>query len=228
MGQRGPAVHCRGHSGDAAQVKEILSPSMSAATTDLTLREIAAVEKLLTLRANAIEKAVEVAHENLVRVPTEVDKAVGHLRDVMLEKFATTDQKLQTIELQFHERDVRVEQTARDTKVAIDAALAAQEKGANKQTESFIMSIAKSETATAKQIDQQSQLLISTTRGLNDKIDDIKDRITRLEGEGRGLKAAETSQQTSNMNLVSVIGLIVGALVGIAGVVMAIIGSTRP
>src|SRR5688572_12559693 len=97
-------------------------------TTAQILREINSLEKLM----DAIEKAVTVAHENLVRVPTEVDKAIGHLRELMLEKFLTivktfetTDQKFHNIQTQFMERDARSEQAENYTKTAVDAAFAA-------------------------------------------------------------------------------------------------------
>jgi hypothetical protein len=206
----------------------ILPSDPTPLTTAQLLREIQSLEKLMDQRIDAIEKAVEVAHENLVRVPTEVDKAVGHLRDVVMQKFETTEVRFSGIKTQISERDIRVDQAAHETKVAVDAALAAQEKGANKQTETFIMSIAKSEAAIAKQMDQQSQLLVTTTHGLSDKIDDIKDRITRIEGEGRGLKEAETTQKTATMNTVSVIGLVLGTLIGVAGVVIAVVTMMVP
>jgi hypothetical protein len=202
----------------------LLDPS--ALTTQQILREVHSLEKLTSQRMDAIEKAVEVAHDDLVRVPTEVQKAVGNLNELMLEKFETTEVKFQRIQTQFEERDLRAEHTARDAKIAVDAALAAQEKQQNKQTESFSLSIAKSEAATAKQIDQQGQLLVTATKALSDKIDDVKDRLTRIEGEGRGLKAAETTQQTSNMSVVSIVGLVVGTLIGIAGIVVAVMSRT--
>lgn len=158
----------------------------SALTTQALLREITSLEKLTAQRMDAIEKAVTVAHENLVRVPTEVDKAIGHLKEVMVVKFETTEERFSSIHTQFRERDVRVEQTAKDTKTAVDAALAAQEKSAGKQAESFGLSIGKSEAATTKQIDQLGVLIQQNTKATDDKITDLKDRITRIEGTGRG------------------------------------------
>lgn len=195
---------------------EIATLDPSALTTQQLLREIYSLEKLTTQRMDAIEKAVEVAHENLVRVPTDVDKAVGHLRDVL-------DEKIKRIDTQIRERDIRAEQSSRDSKVALDAALQSAEKMVAQQTLSSSQAIAKSEMATQKQMDQQSLSMISATSALGDKIDDIKDRLTRIEGEGRGLKAAETTQQTSNMSVVSIIGLVVGSLIGITGIIVAII-----
>jgi DNA anti-recombination protein RmuC len=168
------------------KVSEPFPVDPSTLTTAQLLREVASLEKLVNQRMDAIEKAVTVAHENLVRVPTEVDKAIGHLREVMLEKFATMSERFTNIQTQFDERDVRVEQTAKDTKTAVDAALAAQEKSAGKQADSFALSIGKSETATTKQIDQLVQLIQQDRKATDDKVADIKDRLTRIEGTGQG------------------------------------------
>jgi len=147
---------------------------------------IAELEKLMTQRMEAIEKAVSVAHEDLVRVPTAMDKAIGNLREVVDGKLDTIYEKLTGVGTQFRERDVRVAQTALDTKTAVDAALAAQKELANKQAESFGLSIGKSEAAVTKQIDQLGVIIQQNTKASDDKIADIKERLTRIEGAGKG------------------------------------------
>jgi hypothetical protein len=146
-------------------------------------------------------------HERDVRV----DQAAKDTRsavDAALQAAALTlDEKFRSIQTQFIERDTRVEQTARDTRVAVDAALQAAEKAVGKQNESFALSIAKSETATQKQIDQQIALLQTATAGLNDKIDDIKDRLTRIEGAGVGQTGARSEAHTASSFTVSLVGI---------------------
>ena len=139
-------------------------PDPTVLTTAALLREIGNLESRVMSRIDGIEKAVAVAHEDMVRVPTAVDKAVEQLRALTWGRFDTVDVKFHGITNQFTERDVRVEQTARDTKTAVDAALAAQEKAAGKQTDAF-----------TKQID-----------ALDDKISDIRDRQITSEGTGKG------------------------------------------
>jgi predicted phage tail protein len=192
-------------------------------TTQALQREVAALEKLLDQRINGIEQAVKVAHENLVRVPTDVDKSISHLREVMNGKLDTVDEKFASVQTQFRERDVRVEQTAKDSKVAIDAALSAQVKSGEQTNASFGLSIAKSEAATTKQIDQLQQIIASNDRSNNDKIDDLKERMNRFEGEGRGKVAATAERATSSASSVGIIGLILGSAIGVIGIVVAII-----
>lgn len=175
-------------------------------------------KELSASRFDAMDKAISLLQVIADRQPLDVDKKIINLQTLHEEKF-------DSIQTQFTERDVRTEQTARDSKVAVDAALQAAKEAVGEQNKSSALAIAKSEAATTKQIDQQGLLISSATAGLNDKIEDLKERLTRLEGQDKGLKTAVTQQQTSNMNLVSVIGLIMGTLIGIGGIVAALVAS---
>lgn len=154
-------------------------PDPTEKTTESLLREVASLREaleskisgqreVLEARIGGMDTAIKLLQAISDRQPDDVDKKIGHLRTLHEEKF-------HSIQVQFKERDVRVEQTARDTKTAVDAALAAQEKSAGKQADTFALSIGKSENATTKQIDS-----------LDEKINDLKDRVTRIEGAGKG------------------------------------------
>ncbi len=145
---------------------KVVDPSVL--TTQQLWREVAVLKELLNNRIEAVEKAVKVSHDDYVRVPTDVQKYVGALERLHEEKF-------NSVEKQFKERDTRVYQTATDTKLAVDAALQAAEKA-----------VGKSEASTVKQIDAQSLLISNTAKSLDGKIDDVKDRLTRIEGQGMG------------------------------------------
>jgi len=170
------------------------------------IERIGGVRSTIDARLGAMDKAADLFDQNLNRIPTLTDREVGHLREVHEEKFLS-------IQRQFLERDTRVEQTARDTKVAVDAALQAAEKAVGKQNESFALSIAKSEAATTKQIDQQVLNLQTTASGLDSKIIDVKDRITRLESQAVGQMNADTkhtlTQNSSTGFIIGGIGVVV-------------------
>jgi hypothetical protein len=146
-------------------------------------------------------------HERDVRV----DQAAKDTRsavDAALQAAALTlDEKFHSIQTQFVERDTRVEQTARDTRVAVDAALQAAEKAVGKQNESFALSIAKSEAATAKSIDQQGAIIQTATNSLKSNIDDIKERLIRIEGMGLGQSGAKAEGHISNSFVLSMISV---------------------
>ena len=73
-----------------------------------------------------------------------------------------------------------------------------------------------------KQIDQIHLLLHNATSALDSKINDIKDRITIIEGKTLGQTTANLTRDTSITQWVGIIGLVVGAFVGLAGLVMAV------
>ena len=173
----------------------------SALTTQQLWREIQNLKELFETRIDAIEKAIQVAHDDLVRVPTEVMKQVGHLKELH-------DEKFNGIEARFQERDVRFAQKDRDMKTATDAAF-----------QSASAAVAKSEAVTAKQIDQQSNLIQTETRALGGQISDAKERLTRLESTGIGEKGGKTQQQ----QMISWILAVIMALIAIGTIVF-----TRP
>lgn len=130
--------------------------------------------------------------------PKIIDDKIGNLQTLHEEKF-------RSIEVQFLERDTRTETTARDSKVAVDAALSAAKEAVGEQNKSSALAIAKSEAATTKQIDQMGTLVGTTTSGLNDKIADVKDRITRIESNSIGHREGFTTTT-------AIVGIAIGAI----------------
>jgi cation transport regulator ChaB len=152
-------------------------------------------------RLRGIDKATEVLNETVTRVPTETQKEVAHLKSLM-------DERFQSVQVQFSERDTRQERESRDNKIAVDAAFAAQKEIAAKQDESNAKSIEKSERGTEKTIDAQSG-----------KIDDLKERLTAIE-------AIKLGGQESKAGQYAAIGM--GILVlGLLGTIVAIIISLK-
>jgi len=180
-----------------------------------------------TTRDNRL--AVDAALQAAKEAGAAIDEKTAHLQALHGERF-------HSISTQFIERDVRTEQTSRDSKVAVDAALQAAKEAVGEQNRSSALAIAKSEAATVKQIDQQGLLIQTATGALNDKIEDIKDRLTRIEGMGVGQINAQTAsqveksaqqgaqniQQTSNSLMVAIIVGVVGGIAGIGGLIVAI------
>ena len=191
-------------------------PDPTVLTTQALMREITGLREILETKAagdrgiiearlKGMDRAVELLQAIADRMPTDIQGRVEDLERLHEEKF-------RSIQVQFSERDTRAEQTSRDSKVAVDAALQAAKEAVGKQNEASDRSIQKSETATTKQIDQQ---------GL--RIDDLKERLTRIEGEGRGSEAAKVTQQTSNTGNIAIIGVVIAALGLLGGFVIAFV-----
>ena len=204
-------------------------PDPTVLTTAQLFRTVGDLKQIIFIRLDAMDKAMTLFNENMTRVPTAVDKQVAQLAelvaakiDVIRQTFMTVEEKFASIGTQFKERDVRVEQTARDTKVAVDAALQAAEKAVGKQNEASGLSIAKSENATNKQIDQLGELLKTNQSATADKIDDLKERLLRLEGADQGQKAAVTSQRATTTSVAQVIGVVAAVVLGVVSLVVTV------
>jgi hypothetical protein len=129
-----------------------------------------AIRLEIQTRINAIEQATELLREISMKMPSEADKGLTHLQEICDEKFSS-------IAIQFKERDTRTESTQKDSKVAVDAALQAAKEAVGEQNRANALSIAKSEGAFTKQIDQTSSTITLLQKNFDDKIEDLKERI---------------------------------------------------
>jgi hypothetical protein len=167
-------------------------PDPSSLTTQQLWREIAALKELFNVEIESIKTSIKVAHDDLVRVPTEVQKQVGSLKELLEQRFrdeaALRDEKFASVQKQFD-----------SGKTAVDAALAAVKEAGNK-----------SEAGFTKLIDQLTVLFQTGIKGIEGQIDDLKDRFNRGEGRGEGQVTGRVSQQQL---ITWVLGLIVAAIV---------------
>lgn len=185
----------------ASQARDLRPiPDPSTLTTAQINREIAGLREILETRMDGMDARFMQLHVEFDKVPIAVEKIVQNLESLHEEKF-------QSIQTQFSERDTRTEQTSRDSKVAVDAALSAAKEAVSAQTIASQREILKSETATTKQIDSILSLIQSMTKASDEKIDDLKSRLGAIEGRGAGMS--------------SLWGFIVGAI-GLAGALIAI------
>lgn len=177
---------------------------------------LASLRQIIEARLNGNDRAIQLLQSTADKFPQWVDEKIAAVRDVVTEKF-------NSIEKQFTERDVRTEQAAGAVKIAVDAALQAQKEAATETNKSGTAAITKSETATTKQIDQLGELIRTMTKGFDDKIGDVKDRLTRIEGKGEGVDHTQTTRQSSNSYVVALASLAVAIVLGSAGLILAVL-----
>jgi VIT1/CCC1 family predicted Fe2+/Mn2+ transporter len=151
---------------------------------------------ILEERLDAIDKATELLNETVNRVPTDVQREVSHIRELV-------DEKLTSVALQFKERDTRSEREARDNKLAVDAAFAAQEKQAVAQNESNALAINKSEKATAETIKTNQELSKATTDALTKSLDELKLQVSRIESRTQGISETKSESRGTNQWVVT-------------------------
>lgn len=184
-------------------------------TTQQLWREIGSLKELVFSRLDAIEKAIQIAHDDLVRVPTEVQKAVGTLKELHEERLRSIttlmDERCRNINHQLAERDAQRLQSNQDNKVAIDTALSAAKESSGEQIKTQAMAIAKNEAAAFKQIES-----------LEDKLNDIKDRLTTIEAMRMGSdKSVVTHQASTGLNAM-IVGIVLSGLLGLAALLISL------
>jgi hypothetical protein len=182
-------------------------------------REIVLVREVIQTRFDASEKAVKLLQDQTDKMPNRIDEKISALKDIHEGQF-------EAIQEQFIERDKRSEQSSRQSEVAISAALQAQKEAAAEQNRSFSTAANKSEISTDKRIDQIYALVNSITMASDSKISDIKDRLTRIEGQALGKMETKSEASTSSGLIVSVIAVIIG-FIGIAVAVATALMRTR-
>jgi len=204
-------------------------PDPTALTTSALLREVSNLKEqfetkldgeveILEARLAAIDKATALFESNLTRVPTEVDKSISHLRDLHDVKFDSiqtqlTDldvlrnEKFAGVDRQFTLLTASIDKSERVTKTGVDAALEAANKQNAAQAETFMVASNKTEANFTKQIDQLRDLIQATTKALDDKITDVKDRLTRIEGAAVGQLGQKAETHTGNTTTISLIGI---------------------
>lgn len=189
-----------------------ISPDPSPITAATLLREIALLRDQLTredashreiieTRLNAMDKAITL----LETYPNNVDRRVNELRDLHQEKF-------NGVEVKFSERETRYAQIATDSERSIEIALSAAKEAAAVQHKCSEEAIAKNESSITKQIDNMGGLLHTRTHALDEKIDDLKNRMTSIESHSKGSVAMWGY-------VIGAIGLL-GTIIGVALMLM--------
>ncbi len=138
----------------------------------------------------AMERATDLQHQDMVRVPTLLQTATTSLREVLHQELETITARLQgeidkiyseisqkfiSVANQFEERDTRTDQRAGDTKLAVDAAFAAAKEAT-----------AKIEAGFKEQIKALTDLVDTKTAQLSRETTDVKDRVIAIENRTGG------------------------------------------
>src|ERR1035437_9003936 len=89
-------------------------PDPTVLTTQQLHRELLSLREIIEARLNGNDAAVNLLRSTTDKFPQVIAMSFNQLQGLHEEKFAS-------IATQFLERDIRTEQTARDSKVAVDA-----------------------------------------------------------------------------------------------------------
>jgi hypothetical protein len=178
---------------DPTELTSMLVDKAFSNLREILEAQIQGQKELFQARFAAIEQATQLHQDRFDRIPDQIDAKITSLARLGEERFKTIEEHHKTVEqqflgiqTQFQERDVRVRESALAATTAINAALQSQKEAAGEQAKSFTLSIDKSEKGTLEQINQQRALLDAMKQGFDGKIDDVKERVTRIESIGAG------------------------------------------
>jgi hypothetical protein len=168
-------------------------PDPTTLTNELVAKAVAALREVVEVRLDAIDDRAKVSEENVRR---HINVAIDSLKEsISVFKLA--------VDGRFVLGADQTDKAARDVKSAVDAAFAAAKEAVGEQNKSNALSIAKSEAATAKQIDQLAENVRLSDKSAGDKIEalrktsddkfaDLKDRVVAMESRSAVADPATT------------------------------------
>jgi hypothetical protein len=182
--------------------------------TEQWQRELFHVQRLLETRLDAMDKATELRLGPIMALPEQIHQPIHDLRELVRERFADTDhqreaqrewligeitrvsdvsgERFAAIGTRFDERDERTRQAALESRISLDAALAAAKEAVGQQNESNTRAIQVAGEAVQKQIDALTVLMSSSIASLEIRIRELKERLDKGEGTKQGGKETLT------------------------------------
>jgi hypothetical protein len=148
---------------------------------------------------------------------------IGHVREISQTKFSAIDRQLEGIAQRTAEQKT-------DTKDALDAALQAAKEAVNLQREASDKAIAKSEADTTGKIEALGKLVEKSSDVKDEKIEDLKERMNRIEGALIAAQTVQTGDDKKSASNLVVIGVVISAaflLVALLGLGLGIYNATR-
>lgn len=189
-------------------------------TTEQLYREIENLRQLIDTRVNSVYAMVETIKEQRAPLITLMDTKADFLHEkhqTSLEswsrlheerartldgKFLTIDEKFKGIALIFDERKQQLSQATTASNLAISAAFEAGEKANDKASVAF-----------QKRMDELGESIQHGNKTTDDKINDLKDRVTGIEQRSQGANMARASNQETRTDHRQSIGLIIAIAV---------------
>jgi hypothetical protein len=142
-----------------------------------------------------------------------LNREIAALRDLLYGEIRhrgqLTDEQFRSVDVKFDAIEQRTAEQKTDTKEAVSAALAAAKDAVALQTQASERSQSKSEAAITKQIDAIYVILDRQSQAMNEKIEDLKTRLDRIEGKTQGTQLS--------------MGLVFGAVGALAAIVTIVV-----
>jgi hypothetical protein len=216
--------------GESQRVPE-KEPDPSTLTTDQMLLKVGDTKELIEAqfdviraRLDGIDKATIVLHDDFVRFPTEVQKEVGHLRELYdirmeAEREITAIREAYRIELKNDSKEALTTALTAAEK-AVQAALAAAEKARDQQTIASQLATDKAEKSFVEALSQLNNTFTVAIAGVVAGVNEAKSGIADIRSEQRGGQLNVSSVQADKRVTGMWIGLAVTLIFGFLGFIV--------
>lgn len=182
-------------------------------------------------------RAIDIA-TTIHRNSASHEGVVGLIREHVTSLELLVNSKLDVMDQALRDRDVLAQRESalnalalaaafNASKEAVAAALTAQKEAAQRQDEANQKAIDKSEAATAERILKLEQLFAAGIATVGGKVEDVKDRVGRIESVAVGGIAQRTEGRASNTATYALIGVIATVL-GIVVTISTIVAALKP
>lgn len=185
-------------------------PDPTLLTTQQLTREIASLKELVYTRLDGVETAMKLFREDMTRVPTEVDRSVGRLKELHETRFTAVDQALRYTEKFAQQQQKASEEAIGKTERAVDESL--KQIGLRSET---------TERSLAGKIDTVK----STLEG---NINDIKQRLTTIETSSATQLSTRATAQSTQGHWIAIGMAVLGVGAVFASVILTVTRSPDP
>ena len=182
-------------------------PDPTVLTTQQLSLGLAALREIIETRLDAMDTATELNKAATDRIPVLICEKVAALKRVQ-------DEKFQSIDKQFSERDTRADKIAELGQKALEAALSAAKEA-----------VGKTEIAFTKQIDATAEQIQAEKRATDGKFEDVKARLGTLESSINTRHAVRGEGRSQLSWLVPM--LVIGGI-ALLGLVVAVANFLKP
>lgn len=214
----------RGSDADSAGDDWRPRPDPTTLTTELVGRAIAGFREVVEARLDGMDRATELEREDSRQ---RFDEQLSALRELILSRIGNvsdvTAEKFNAVDTRFLERDTRTEQAAVESRISLDAALAAAKEAVSEQNKANAQAIAKSEVATQKQIDAMGLVTSTGMKSLEDKIADAVRRLDRGEGQTSGAQVSRTEARLDRGSVAALVTVALSVVAVVATIVIAVV-----
>lgn len=210
-----------------AEKEDLPVPDPTVLTTQAVDRAIGSYREVMEARLGGMDRATELvalsiaetrqgATEKITGLVGEIGRREVAQREIIVAEIRrvsdVSSERFDAVRTQFNERDTRTEQAAQESRISLDAALAAAKEAVSEQNKANALAIGKSEDATKERLDALALLMTTSVKSLEDKIGDVKSRLDRGEGRTGGQDDSRDDRRVNVGQIMLALSVLIAAV----------------